>query len=272
MSYVIFFVEMILYTLFAVVACGLLVGFCERLFVGMLGQGMGRGVVIGTSLIGTPVHEWSHALMCVIFGHKIQKIVLWQPCSEDGTLGYVTHSFNTRNVYQRLGNLFIGVGPVFGGMGVLLLCMLWGFPQTIHAYFDAVGGMIGAGNGGIGAILLEGVYMIPHMIEEFSSDAVPVWGRIIALVVMLSVSLHINLSLSDIKGALSAVPLYLLLLVVPTVIISLIGTDAMTTVRYGLQTFNATMIALFTIVFVFVLIQLLLAFVVSVLRRVFGRR
>lgn len=271
MDYVLFFFQIVFYTLGAAMICGLLVGLCERLFMILMGTGAGRGVVIGTSLIGTPVHELSHALMCLAFGHKIKKIVLWQPSSQDGTLGYVTHTYQPRNLYQNLGNLFIGIGPVFGGMGIIVLAMLLGFPHTLDAYFEAVSDMVGAGDG-IGDILVEGLKMIPGMVEEFSADDVPVWARVIALVIMFSVSLHINLSPADIKGAATAIPLYLALVLIPTVIISLMGESAMGDTRQGLQVFSALMFALFTLVFVFVLLQLIVGLVVYMLRRLFSRR
>ena len=266
LDYVVFFLEMLFYTIGAVVICGLVVGLCERLFLYLMGPGVGRGVVIGTSIIGTPIHELSHALMCLIFRHRIQEVKLWQPSSEDGTLGYVTHSYNPRNIYQNLGNLFIGLGPIFGGLGVLTLCMFICFPNTLENYWISASYMVRAGEG-VGNILMEGLRIIPNMFKEFSGESIPVWARIIGLLVMFSVSLHINLSLADIKGAATAIPLYLVLILIPTVIISLIGYVAMDTVRAALQTFSALMFALFTIVFVFVLIQLAIALVVHILRR-----
>lgn len=270
-DYVLFFLKMVFYTIGAVVICGLVVGLCERLFLFLMGPGVGRGVVIGTSIIGTPIHELSHALMCLIFGHKIQEIKLWQPSSEDGTLGYVTHAYHPRNLYHILGNLFIGVGPIFGGLGIITLCMLICFPNTLSEYVTSATAMVQSGEG-IGAILLGGLKIIPNICKEFSMQDVPVWGRIIALIVMFSVSLHINLSLADIKGAATAIPLYLVLVLIPTVIVCLIGYAAMDKVMSGLEVFNALMFAMFTIVFVFVLLQLLIAFVVFLLRKFLGRR
>lgn len=74
-----------------------------------------------TAFIGVPVHEISHAIACLIFGHKINEIKLLQ-FNGTPTLGYVNHSYSKRNVYHRIGNLFIGLAPIYIG---LILCVLF---------------------------------------------------------------------------------------------------------------------------------------------------
>ena len=67
---------------------------------------------------GVMVHEIGHALFCVIFRHKIVEMKLYSP-EADGTLGYVNHSYNPKSIYQRIGNFFIGTGPIWFGIAVL---------------------------------------------------------------------------------------------------------------------------------------------------------
>ena len=271
LEYVLFFLKAVWYTLGAVVICGLCVSLLRSLFVRMLGGRFGQGVVIATSMLGTPVHEVGHALMCLLFGHTITDASLWQPASEDGNLGFVTHAYNPRNPYHVLGNLFIGIGPIFSGLGVLTLALWLGFPNTCEAYLSTASSMAAAGDGGL-VIFLEGLKMLPRMLDEILHGTdVPLWGRIVALIVILSVAQHISLSVADIKGALKALPLYLVIILLLTVICCLIGSTAMTAVTGGLAAFSAYLTALFVIVLVSALLQLLVALPLWMLRKLLGR-
>ena len=69
---------------------------------------------------GVMIHEIGHAIFCLIFRHKIVEMKLFSP-EEDGTLGYVNHSYNQNSFYQRIGNFFIGTGPIWFGVAVLCL-------------------------------------------------------------------------------------------------------------------------------------------------------
>lgn len=270
MPYVLFFLKALWYTLGAVVICGLAVSAFRKLFVSMMGGGFGRGVVLATSIIGTPVHEMGHALMCLLFGHKITDMALWQPASRDGNLGYVSHAYRPRNLYHILGNLFIGIGPIFSGLGVLAMALWVGFPDTLASYASTASSMAAAGEGGM-PLLLEGLKILPRMVGEIGHSAVPVWGQIIALLVIFSVAQHISLSPADIKGALTAIPLYLAILLILTAVCGLLGQNAMDTVSAALALFSACLTALFTVVLVSALIQLVIALPVWLIRKLMGR-
>lgn len=270
MLYVLFFLKALWFTLGAVVICGLAVSMSRKLFVSMMGGGFGRGVVLATSIIGTPVHEMGHALMCLLFGHKITDMALWQPASRDGNLGYVTHAYRKRNLYHILGNLFIGIGPIFSGLGVLAMALWVGFPETFSAYVETATRMAAAGEGGV-ALFLEGLKMLPRMLSELGGSAVPVWGQLIAFLVILSVAQHVSLSPADIKGALTAIPLYAGILLILTAVCGLIGQRAMDAVSGALALFSAYLTALFTVVLVCALIQLVIALPVWLIRKLMGR-
>lgn len=101
---------------------GAVIHFQERIATRRLMKTMSpRSVIYSTGWLGTPVHELSHALACIIFLHKIDELVLFKPDPETGTLGYVYHRWNHENPYQVIGNFFIGIAPLLGGSAVIYL-------------------------------------------------------------------------------------------------------------------------------------------------------
>lgn len=257
-----YFIRITLYPVAAILICGFIAWVCRRLFIQLLGYG-GYQAVQAASIIGTPIHELGHALMCLIFGHKIQELVLWQPDFDDDRLGYVRHTYNSDNLYHRLGNLFIGTGPIFSGMAVLSLMLAMFFPNTWHIYTDCVASLLAGSASGLD-ILFAGLRMIPSLLGELGSKSAPLWLQIPALLVMLSVSLHINLSPADIEGAFDAFLPYLMIMLAIALVTSLFGSTVTGLVLAALKVFNAFMMAMFTVVLVFAAAQVALALLIRV--------
>ena len=95
----------IVFTVGLIVLFGFLIAFCNKRFYANFGN-YGRAVCYITGAIGTPLHECAHALFCLIFGHKVTEIKLFQINAADGTLGYVNHSYNPKNIYHKVGFLY----------------------------------------------------------------------------------------------------------------------------------------------------------------------
>jgi len=98
----------------------------ERLTQRRLAERFGWRSIMWTGWLGTPIHELSHAAMCVAFRHRIDEIALFEPDEEEGRLGYVRHSFRHGEKFDELGNLFIGIAPLIGG-SLALSVLLWMF-------------------------------------------------------------------------------------------------------------------------------------------------
>lgn len=77
-----------------------------------------RSLYYGSALVGTPIHELSHVIVAVMFGHKIEKISLIN-FSHDGRLGYVIHRWNKGSLYQNIGLFFIAMAPLLSAIIIL---------------------------------------------------------------------------------------------------------------------------------------------------------
>ncbi len=262
-SFLLYYGRLFVLTLGVLLACGLLVGLCSHLFAKLLGRGSGR-VFDVTSLIGTPIHELGHALMCPIFGHRISRMRLWTPNPDDGVYGFVEHTYSRKNLWARLGNLFIALGPLLSGLGVIVL-MLWiCFPIQWNAYLESSHALL-VSTATPREVFSGILALIAALPKAFAQD----WLRsLIGLLIILPVSLHVTLSWQDIRSGASAFPLYCFLLVIFGLITWLLGVSA--PVVSALRLFNLRMLSLFCIVIAFSLVWILLALLVRAVKMIFS--
>jgi MFS family permease len=116
----------------------------ERFTSRRLSERLGWWSILWTGWIGTPIHEASHAVFCLLFGHKIKEIAFFKPDRKTGCLGYVHHSYNRRNPYCVIGNFFIGSAPLLGGSLALFAILFLFYPEAAKKLFTNPG--MGSGN------------------------------------------------------------------------------------------------------------------------------
>lgn len=149
-----------------------------------LGETMGIKAFVWLTAPGVILHELGHALFCVIFRHKIVEMRLFSPKKENGeyTLGYVIHTYNKTSLYQKIGNFFIGTGPIWLGSFAIyilsekLFCFSAGTSDFEQNFSTIAGTVLSAG---------------------FWTRA----GTYLLLYLIFAVSAHITLSAPDLKSA-----------------------------------------------------------------------
>ncbi|MBM7682948.1 hypothetical protein JOD43_003127 [Pullulanibacillus pueri] len=249
---------------------GLVLGMIERVANRQLIATFGRKGVLVTAWIGTPVHELNHAVMCLIFGHKIIEIKLLQLRSSDGTLGYVSHAYNKRSFYQSAGNLFIGIAPIVGGVMVIVLLMHILVPEGFvpisqvfqnnvpdHAHFFSI--TLPA----IG-VMVKALFTLQHLFS------LSFWCF---LFLGMSISSHIALSKEDIRGARSGLLAVSISFVIVNAVATLLlggkGNDMMLMLVDACRYYLLVMVSL---VLVFSLLKLGLSSLVFFTKRLFIAR
>lgn len=74
--------------------------------------------------LGTSVYELSHALMCVVFRHRIEKIKLFSLDPKTRRVGYVAHKYKVHSIYHKDREfLYRYHAHTSGSVGHLFLCM-----------------------------------------------------------------------------------------------------------------------------------------------------
>jgi len=192
------FLTQLLPTVGSIVLAGLFIHICKRLFVLACGR-FAPQIVNYSGIIGTPVHELSHAAMCFVFGHKIKQIKLFGINKRNGTLGFVKHSFNPRNLRHRIGNFFIGIAPVVTGSCVVLLLLRLFLP----AVFTQVAALLQ--DTAQGSLAFETFTQIGTAILSifkliFATGNFENWKLWVFVFLAATIAIHMELSTADIKG------------------------------------------------------------------------
>lgn len=201
----------------------------RRVYVKSAGSALDIAI---TGWIGTPVHEIGHAIFCFIFLHKIKKIKLFDPDSRDGTIGYVIHSYNSKNLWHRIGNFFIGVGPVIFGSLVLYAAMFYLVPgmKGIFAEIEKHGMAISSMEFSNWQLAYHSLLnSISITLKALSNPAnFTEWKFWLFIYISMSVASHMELSPSDLKSALGGFLIIILIIFVLNSIIQIIAITGLT--------------------------------------------
>ena len=204
MEFISNFLSHLFYFTIGIGVIGFIIHQLNRLFYKIVGSG--KVTCYASGLIGTPIHELSHALMCIVFRHKITEIKLFK-LDASGTMGSVTHSYNPKNLYQKIGCFFIGVAPIIGGSLVIHLLMRLILPEEyreISAHIDDFAHLLSTGT----------------VFDVFAHSFSATWNSLLViftsfdkgisciafLILGSCVALHMKLSGADIKCAIPAMP------------------------------------------------------------------
>lgn len=192
---------------------GFLISLCNRLFYKTVNQK--KAVCYATGFLGTPIHELSHALFCLIFFHKIEEIKLFQIDDENGVLGYVRHSYNKKNLWALLGNYFIGVAPILCGTAIVYLMTWLLLPEASAEITAYMNDLIMLESGGLSwSWITYSAVALSEIVQVFFTSITVGWRWWVFALVVLCIALHMNLSGADVKGALKGVPFFAIIFIV----------------------------------------------------------
>lgn len=233
---------------------GFIISLINRYFYKVTGYS--KLAIYGTGLIGTPIHETSHLVMCLLFFHKVHDVKFFQINDEDGVLGYVNHSWNPKNLYQQIGNYFIGVAPIVVGTLIIFWAMNFFLPETyseIGKYFSAIQVL------GSKLTIFDYIFdMIGGMLSAMFLEIAIGWKWWVFMLIAICVSLHMSLSTADIKGSLIAIPLLIIIIALVNVVIGFIFNGIYTEFLVAMNTAGGFVVSMLTFALVLSAICLIL--------------
>lgn len=216
------FVQLV-FTVGFVMLYGGFISLCNRCFYDACGN-TAFGIVRLTGYIGTPIHEFSHALMCLLFGHRVKKISLFGDSRRSRTLGYVEHTYYRKNIYHQIGNFFIGISPILAG-GVVILLLVRVLTPDVYFSMSAETGNIraafseGMNEGALWAVM-RGIGAM--FVSLFSLDSFMDWRWWICMVLVFSIAIHMEISRSDIVSGIRGLGVIAALLLVADIVLGLL--------------------------------------------------
>lgn len=265
------FLYQMVFTVGLVVLFGFIISLCRHLFVKLTGRA-GCRTLLFTGIVGTPVHELSHALMCLIFGHRIEEIKLYDPTGEDGALGYVNHAYNKKNVYHQIGNFFIGIAPIVCGSGILLILMMLLVPEVHSSVVadinDSASIFESVGSGAAYTGYLALTWKIAWDIFSFSYLLNIKWWIFIIIAIMISS--HMELSRSDIVGGTKGFLYIAALVFITNLVVGLISKKALASMTWGISYISLYILGFLWLSTIFCVVLVLVALLLKGIKRIFG--
>jgi hypothetical protein len=240
-----------------IILTGLILGLCEGLSNNFLQKSfMGERGVFITAWLGTPVHEIGHAVMCIVFKHEVIEMKLLNTRSESGVLGYVNHRYNPTSIYQSIGNLFIGLGPIYSGIASLITLMYLLIPNTFTELknfmekgidFNKVDSNLITGSFKASTVLIKNIFTYDNLVS------LRFW---IFIAAAICISSHMALSKADMKGALHGLIVLFIMIFIVTFMVRYFGVS---TERYTawIMKYNTHLTAFLIVALVFSSITLI---------------
>lgn len=257
----------LVYLVGVLIVIGFILGVLEKRSQIYLTKTFGKRGILITAWIGTPIHEIGHWIQCVIWLHKIKSVKLLQTNDPNGVLGYVEHQFNPKSVYQRIGNFFIGIGPIISGIGTIVLAMYLLVPQSFAALHSQ-----------IQQNSVSGQKLDLHMLQTLG-DSVLLMGKSlftsdnftqpsfwIFVILAVCISSHIALSKPDIENSYQGLLTILSVLILINLIAPLYKVDTYSMIKQ-FTVYNSYLLAFSSIAVLFSLISLVFSFLFYKLKR-----
>lgn len=211
--------------------------------------------------IGVPVHEFCHAFFCKLFLHDVKDVKWFDPEGKGGAHGSVTHEYHPWNPYHRIGQFFIGLGPVLLGPVILAALFYFLVPQSQSIFHP-------------GAVSFRAAASTCVLIAKaiINKSTLTSFGFYIFLYLALAISSQMELSSADLKQAFTGFfPLFLLFVVLNLIAYAFSASWHGQVLRIGFSVMTIGT-AIFTFATLLTTLNLALClFFMTLINRCFGR-
>ena len=190
---------------------------------------------------------------------------LYSMDTSTGVLGYVNHSYNKKNLYQVIGNFFIGVGPILFGSGVLMLLMWLLIPATFANVFSSLGqvGEMTFSVFSVDTYTQMGSMFLNTLLSIFSFNNFGNWAWWVFIVLGILIATHMTLSKADVDGSKLGFVLLLVLYLIVDGIVYLISPNLLIAMTNVIVKFSFYILSLLMLGIIVLFLLLLITFVLG---------
>ncbi|MCD2348614.1 hypothetical protein [Clostridium guangxiense] len=236
-----------------IILIGFLLGILRNSSIKNFQRSFGMKAVMVTAFIGVPIHELSHAIVALVFRHRINDIKLLQRPDSRGVLGYVNHSYNPRSIYEEVGNFFIGIAPIFGGIISIIILMRFLIKDAYNKFIQIiiVNFHMTTLNSEIFKEIINSYLGLIKTIFSTTNLKNPYFYVFIFLAICISS--HISLSSADIKGASRGLAIIFIILFVLNILGIFNDISKLSIERYNIFITSFLLIAVILSVITFII-------------------
>ncbi len=265
MSFLEYYLQILIFTAALPLGLGLGVYFLYRTFCSLVGQGRGKPILWLLHVILVPMREFAHLVACVVSFHRVHDFCLLNPHDPEGELGFVEHSYNRKNPVAVLGNFLFAVLPAALGLALVALVVSVCFGGVFGELSASVGALVEA-EAGFGEYVKLALRFFPSMFKGQGTLGAKIVGSLLLVVI----SLGVFVSLDDLVGGFSGMLLWGAVLLGFAGVTALLDARTRRLIVTFLRTFATGVAALYLVVLIFAAVALALGFMVFLYRTFFG--
>lgn len=246
----------------AIILIGFFLGVLRNNSIKNFQRSFGMKAVMVTGFIGVPIHELSHAIVAVIFRHHINEVKLLQKPDANGVLGYVNHSYNPKSIYQEMGNFFIGIAPIFGGIISIMTLMRFLIKDSYDKFIQILiqNFHITTLNKEIFNSIVNSYLALIKSIFSLSNFKNPYFYLFMFLAICISS--HISLSSADVKGASRGLAIIFIILFLLN-IFGIINNVS----KFSIERYNIFITSFLCIAVILALITFIVSLIFTIIKR-----
>jgi hypothetical protein len=160
---------------------------------------------------------------------------LFRPSSHDGTLGYVEHAFDPGSLYQRVGNFFIGTGPIW--FGTIIIYLMSRYILDASAFnticdIELTTDTLSSWSGAL-SVAHNIINMVSSVIQSmFHNQLFSRWEFYVFIYLAFVIGNNITLSLPDIRNSADGLMVLIVILLIFNLCTSFMGDFSLEFVMY----------------------------------------